>query len=80
MHPLIPVWYKQNLLIIKSEKVWNFFSRQNKGINMTRQGARFALRHLPTLNNKRNYCIHNHLYLFVGVHVHLSIGLTVMHI
>jgi len=25
MHPLIPVWYKQNLLIIKSEKVFYFF-------------------------------------------------------
>ena len=30
--------------------------------------------------NKRNYCIQVHVYLFVGVHMHISIGLTVMHI
>ena len=39
-----------------------------------------ALQHLPALNNKRNYCIHVHVYLFDRAHVHLSIGLTVMHI
>ena len=39
-----------------------------------------TLRHLPALYNKRNYCIHVHVYLFVALHVHLSIGLTVIHI
>ena len=39
-----------------------------------------ALQHLPALYNKRNYCIQVHVYLFVWVHVHLSVGLTVMHI
>jgi len=52
----------------------------NEGINMTRQGDRTALRHLSALNNKRNCCIHVHVYLFVREHAHLSIGLTVMHI
>ena len=41
-------------------------------INFTRHGDRSTLRHLPALNNKRNYCIRTH--------VQLSIGLTVTHI
>jgi len=40
-------------------------------INMTRH------RDLSTLHH---FCIHVHVYLFVRVHVCLSIGLTVMHI
>jgi len=51
-----------------------------KSINMTQQGDRFTHRHLPALYNKRNYCIQVCMYLFVQVHMHLSIGLTVMHI
>ena len=46
----------------------------------TRCDTEIALQHLPALYNKRNYCIHVHMYLFVGVHMHLSIGLTAMHI
>jgi len=49
-------------------------------IDMTLHGDLSALRHLSALNNKRNYCIQVHVYLFVQVHVHLSIGLTIMHI
>ena len=49
-------------------------------INMTWHGDRSALRHLPALYNKRNHCIHVHVYLFVRVHVDLSIGFTIMHI
>ena len=45
-----------------------------------RHGYRSVLRHLLALYNKRNYCIHVQGYLFVLVHVHLSIGLTAMHI
>jgi len=47
---------------------------------MTWHGDLTALQHLPALYYKRNYCIHVHFYLFLQVHVHLSIGLTVMHI
>ena len=35
------------------------------------QRDRSDLRHLPTLYNKRNYCIHLQVYLFVQVYVHL---------
>jgi len=38
------------------------------------------LLHLPALYYKRNYYIHVHVYLLVGVNVCLVIGLTVMHI
>jgi len=31
-------------------------------------------RQLPALYNKLNYCTHAHVYLVVGVHVHLFIG------
>jgi len=53
-------------------------------VNMTQDRDCSALRHLPALYihvyNKRNYCIHVHVYLFVQVHVCLSIGLTIVHI
>ena len=38
---------------------------------MMRHGDPSTNRHLPTLNNKRNSCIHVHRYLFVWVPVHL---------
>ena len=47
---------------------------RNQVINMTRQRDPSALWHLPTSYNLRNYCIHVHVFLFVGVHVRLSIG------
>ena len=49
-------------------------------IQMTQPRDRSAIRHLPGFYNKRNYCIHVQVYLFVRVHMHLSIGLTVTHI
>ena len=47
---------------------------------MTEHRDHPALRHLSTMYNKRNYCIHVNVYLFVGEHVDLSIDLTIMHI
>jgi len=47
-------------------------------INMTQHRDCSAHRHLPALNNKRNYCIHVHMYLFVWENVNLSIGLTII--
>ena len=49
-------------------------------INMKWHRDGFALQHLLALYNRRNYCIHVQVYLFVRVHVHLSIGLTIMHV
>ena len=46
----------------------------NQVFNMTRHRDPPALWHLPALYNKRNYCIHVHMYLFVQLHVRLSIG------
>jgi len=49
-------------------------------LTWTRHRDHFALRHLAALYNERNFCIHIHVYLFVWEHMHLFIGLTIMHI
>ena len=62
-----------------THKLTNAFTSISE-FNMTRYRDPSALRHFSTLNNKRNYCIHVHMYLFVREHVHFSIALTVVHI
>ena len=49
-------------------------------INRKQHGDHFTLQHLHAVYYYRNACIHVHIYLFVVVHMHLSVGLTAMHI
>ena len=49
-------------------------------INMMGRRDRSALRHLPDWNNKTKYCVHVQVYLFVWVHMCLSIDITRIHI
>ena len=62
-----------------THKLTNAFTSISE-FKMTRYRGHSSLRHLSTLYNKRNYCIHVHMYLFVREHVHFSIALTVVHI
>ena len=71
--------YIYNYMYIKLSCIYVTVLFRLMTINITRHRDRSALRHLPALNNKRNYCIQAHLYLFSD-NVYLSIGLTIMHI